>query len=182
MSARLSILAYGLERRQQRRRDGPASVGSCRHMLDVLDGWAVTVGTNEGLLGRGWQVRSGTLPTRRKVVTASCEAGAKPQSIVGSSALALDWLSSRANNATLGGKCIASKPSNMHISGRVQTGYMQHHPLIGEYTLERNELKRLRKSANFALFVSMCRQVVRLASRAAFSLSSLCFTHLGMFR
>jgi hypothetical protein len=68
---------------------------------------------------------------------------------VGSSALALDWLSSRANNATLGGKCIASKPSNMHISGRVQTGYMQHHPLIGEYTLERNELnlKRLRKSA-----------------------------------
>ena len=81
MSARLSILAYGLERRQQRRRDGPASVGSCRHMLDVLDGWAVTVGTNEGLLGRGWQVRSGTLPTRRNVVTASCEAGAKPQSI-----------------------------------------------------------------------------------------------------
>ena len=78
MSARLSILAYGLERRQQRRRDGPASVGSCRHMLDVLDGWAVTVGTNEGLLGRGWQVRSGTLPTRRKVVTASCEAGSKP--------------------------------------------------------------------------------------------------------
>ena len=54
----------------------------------------------------------------------------------------------------------------MHISGRVQTGYMQHHPLIGEYTLERNELKRLRKSAIFALFVSMCRQVVRLASRA----------------
>jgi len=46
---------------------------------------------------------------------------------------------------------------------------MQHHPLIGEYTLERNELKRLRKSANFALFVSMCRQVVRLASRDAFS-------------
>jgi hypothetical protein len=92
---------------------------------------------------------------------------------VGSSALALDWLSSRANNATLGGKCIASKPSNMHISGRVQTGYMQHHPLIGEYTLERNELKRLRKSANFALFVSMCRQVVRLASRAAFSCPTL---------
>ena len=88
---------------------------------------------------------------------------------VGSSALALDWLSLRANNATLGGKCIASKPSNMHISGRVQTGYMQHHPLIGEYTLERNELKRLKKSAIFALFVSMCRQVVRLASRAAFS-------------
>jgi len=63
------------------RRAGVRSVGSCRHMLDVLDGWAVTVGTNEGLLGRGWQVRSGTLPTRRNVVTASCEAGAKPQSI-----------------------------------------------------------------------------------------------------
>ena len=54
---------------------------------------------------------------------------------MGSSALALDWLSSRANNATLGGKCTDLKPSNMHISGRVQTGYMRvHNPLIGEYT------------------------------------------------
>ena len=32
--------------------------------------------------------------------------------------MALDWLSSRANNATLGGKCIASKPSNIgQLSG-----------------------------------------------------------------
>ena len=91
---------------------------------------------------------------------------------VGSSALALDWLSSRANNATLGGKCIDSKPSNMHTSGRVQTGYMQHHPLFGEYTLERNEMKRLRKPAIppcSLVVVSMCRLVARHASRAAFS-------------
>ena len=160
------------------RRAGVRSVGSCRHMLDVLDGWAVTVGTNEGLLGRGWQVRSGTLPTRRKVVTASCEAGAKPQSIVGSSALALDWLSSRANNATLGGKCIDSKPSNMHISGRVQIGYMQHHPLIGEYTLERNELKRL-TLGNLQFSRCSCRCVVKWCGLPAVPLSRclLCASH-----
>ena len=48
----------------------------------------------------------------------------------------------------------------MHTSGRVQTGYMQHHPLFGEYTLERNEMKRLRKSAIppvSLVVVSMCR-------------------------
>ena len=60
----------------------------------------------------------------------------------------------------------------MHTSGRVQTGYMQHHPLFGEYTLERNEMKRLRKSAIppvSLVVVSMCRLVARHASRAAFS-------------
>jgi hypothetical protein len=52
--------------------------------------------------GRHFRFRSPLLPTLN----------------VGSSALALDWLSSRANNATLGGKCIASKPSNIgQLSG-----------------------------------------------------------------